>query len=67
VFYTKQILGILGIEHTHEQAQQIADNSFGKPTQTLSKTIDRSKYWSGKAHMMIDDLMVKYKVDYGYE
>lgn len=60
---TKRILDTIG-EFTNDQAKQIADNSFEKPTQTLSKDRDRSKYWSVAAHNKIDELIRKYKVRY---
>ncbi len=60
---TKRIVKTIG-NFTDQQVWNIVDNSFEKPTQTLSMTKDRSKYWSGNASQTINDLMKKYKVTY---
>ncbi len=60
---TKRIINTIG-DYTDHQVWNISNISFGRETQTLSKTKDRSAYWSGNASKMIDDLMKKYKVTY---
>ena len=60
---TRRVLYTLG-EFTDQQVKNIVENSFNKPTQTLSQHYDRQKYWSVATHKMIDDLMEKYEVTY---
>ena len=63
---TARVLRAVGVKSnfTDHQIWNVVDSSINKPTQTLSKTTDRSKYWSGISHQMIEDLMKKYEVVY---
>ena len=61
---TKRITKTLNCSFTNAEIQTIVDNSFYKPTQTLSTNTDRSEYWSGLTHQIIDNLIKKYKVSY---
>ena len=60
---TSRIVKTIG-RYTDQQVWNIVDSSFDKKTQTLSQQTDRSQYWSGVSHQIIDDLMKKYKVNY---